>query len=313
MNVNSQYLLGLDCGGTGCRAVVLDSLGKPIGFGSGGPANLASTSEKVLKVSVKQAVDAAVTSAYPSNSPMQCGPLRVCAGCAGWSAADKRAKFQQFLQELTGCSIIDLRPDFETALFAACRNEPGILLSAGTGAVAIGRSNAGVVYRHDGLGYLLGDLGSGYQIGLGALKHAASNLQLGNPPDALTLAVLQGIGVADLPQLLGWLYPDFQTAKVAALAECVCALADANDEIALSIVSQAAADLIDTVDVVRQKLQLEANGPVYVNGSLLANSTIVRRLVEANLGRSPLQLLNVNTSPAEAAALLALESLKEKR
>ncbi len=309
---DSPFFLGLDCGGTGCRAVLLDAPGYPLGTGAGGAANIASTPQAVLHTSVQLAVKGAYELAGISVASRR-APIRVCAGCAGWSAADKRVSFLGFLQELTGCLDCDLLPDYEIALFAACQHNPGVLLSAGTGAVAIGRSNEGVVYRHDGLGYLLGDLGSGYQIGLCALKHAAFNLQSGNPPDALTVAVLQKLGITDLPQLLGWLYPDFQTAKVAALAECVCTLADANEVIALSIVTQAATDLIDTVDVVRQKLQLRADGPVYVSGSLLANSTIMRSLVEANLGRSPLQLLNVSTSPAEAAANLALRTWKERR
>jgi N-acetylglucosamine kinase-like BadF-type ATPase len=312
MIADSPFFLGLDCGGTGCRAVLLGANGNPIGTGSGGAANIASTPQAVLRSSVQQAVESAYTSAGLSIASL-CAPLRVCSGCAGWSAAEKRVYFHAFLQLLTDCSDCDLLPDYEIALFAACQQEPGVLLSAGTGAVAIGRSRTGEVYRQDGLGYLLGDRGSGYQIGLDALKHAASKLQLHNSQDALTLAVLKAIGAADLPQLLGWLYPEFQTAKVAALAECVCELAEAKDEIALGIVSQAAADLISTVGVVRQKLKLEAGGQVYVNGSLLAKNTIVRRLVEANLGRSPLQLRTVTTSPAEAAALLALKTWNEKQ
>jgi N-acetylglucosamine kinase-like BadF-type ATPase len=62
--------------------------------------------------------------------------------------------------------------DEEIALDAAFAGGPGILLVAGTGSNAIGRTDAGETFGAGGWGPVLGDEGSGTWIGLEALRAA---------------------------------------------------------------------------------------------------------------------------------------------
>jgi hypothetical protein len=60
--------------------------------------------------------------------------------------------------------------DSITALAGASVGQPGVIVIAGTGAVAYGQLADGRSFRSGGWGYLMGDEGSGYDLGIGALR-----------------------------------------------------------------------------------------------------------------------------------------------
>ena len=88
--------------------------------------------------------------------------------------------------------------DIEIALAAAFDEGPGIVVSAGTGSVAVGRDRAGKRHRIGGYGWQMGDEGSGYAIGRAALgavsraadgrspAHRAERARARRPPGATT-------------------------------------------------------------------------------------------------------------------------------
>ncbi len=78
--------------------------------------------------------------------------------------------------------------DVEAALHGALGDQPGILLLAGTGSIALGRDARGRVARAGGLGPLVGDEGSAFWIGREWLRRAAgpdAARRLARRPDAV--------------------------------------------------------------------------------------------------------------------------------
>lgn len=71
----------------------------------------------------------------------------------------------------------------------------GILLLAGSGAACVRYLNAREVSRVDGMGWLLGDVGSGIWLGRRALEAAAADLDGRGPATALTARVLGALGI----------------------------------------------------------------------------------------------------------------------
>lgn len=99
-----------------------------------------------------------------------------------WTPAEKRY-WQKRFKNLAGKVVV--MSDIELAHLRAFGKKPGIILNAGTGSIAYGRSASGKTARAGGLGPLLGDEGSGFWIGREYLKR----VKKANWPTLRALAV----------------------------------------------------------------------------------------------------------------------------
>jgi N-acetylglucosamine kinase-like BadF-type ATPase len=268
-----RYFLGLDGGGTKTEALILDAGGAECGRGLGGPGNIANNDAETLARSVREAVQAACQAAH--LSPTETRFAAVCAGVAGYSAETRRASFIENLRAAVPVeeppvnleAAYRLEPDYTIAYWGATEGEPGIVVIAGTGAVVYGCNAEGQTHREDGLGYLLGDRGSGFNLGLRALRYTLERMREGKR-DALTDAVLDFTGARSQNEIVHWLYSGFSPARVAALAPVVGALAEAGDPAARDQVAEMAHRLRHSVWLTRHKLWLPRDTPVYPLGGL---------------------------------------------
>src|SRR5258708_2768069 len=134
------YFLGLDGGGTKTAAVIIDESGTELGRGIGGPCNIATCDDATLRASVSGALESAVSNAgFTTEIKFE----SVCAGVAGYTAKSRRAEFLELIKVLTAANSYRLEPDYVTAYWGATEGEPGIIVSAGTGAVIYGRNEEG--------------------------------------------------------------------------------------------------------------------------------------------------------------------------
>ena len=83
-----RYFLGIDGGGTKTATVILDEQSKAFGAGVGGSGNLANTNDLTLRRSVRDSVKDAI---HESGLPPDIRFAGICAGMAGYSAADRRS------------------------------------------------------------------------------------------------------------------------------------------------------------------------------------------------------------------------------
>ena len=258
-----SYYLGIDCGGTKTLAVITDGAGRECGRGTGGPGNIAFNTEAVVAQSLREAVGEACRSASLSGTRF----AGVCAGVAGYSVEARRTEFEAVLRREVDADRYRVEPDYIIAYWGASEGEPGVVIVAGTGAVAYGRNAEGVSHKEDGFGYLLGDRGSGFNLGLYALRYTLDRMQE-NESDALTEAVLAHTGARIQNEILQWLYGEFSTARVAALAPIVGALAEAGVPPARTLVAEMARRLRHTARSIRHSLRLSRDAPVYPLGGL---------------------------------------------
>ena len=175
--------------------------------------------------------------------------------------------------------------DEVVALDAAFRGGPGILQIAGTGTNCIGRAPDGGRESAGGWSSRLGDEGSGYWIGLHAVRRALRAYDRGEPTKILDV-VGCAWGTATLEELVNLgdstPGPDF-----AALAPDISRLAEEGDAVALGVLQQAAADLVESVLLVRAKLRgrrsLTEEVPVAWIGSVIGKARLVRETFFAGL------------------------------
>ena len=270
-------ILGIDGGGTHTRAAIVSD-GKVI-------ANAQNSSIKRLRVGAEAAE--ANLRALLKDAFAQAGVNRLDAACCGvasatmpgipeWITAVLR-EFNVKRSEIVGDEVI--------ALDAAFQGGPGILQIAGTGTNTIGRAPDGSRECAGGWSSRLGDEGSGYWIGLHAIRRALNAYDREEPQQVLqrvgeiwgtpTIEALINVGDATPG-------PDF-----AALAPAIYELAEAGDAVAAEVLKQAAADLVAFVLLVRTKLKrkhaIEGEVPVAWTGSVLEKMAMVREAFFAGL------------------------------
>jgi len=152
--------LGIDGGGTGCRAVVADATGRVLGTGVAGPANVNSDLD-----GTRANVLAATTEALGGTTHQ--GSLTAVLGLAGanvTAAAWALAATLPFAR-------VKIVTDAVTSAKGALGGGDGIVAAMGTGSV-FAVSRGGVVRQYGGRGFLLGDEGSGAALGRALLARA---------------------------------------------------------------------------------------------------------------------------------------------
>ncbi len=195
---DERYYLGVDGGGSGCRAVIASADGRVLGAGTGGPANPRGVGVTVAWQNVLNAVGEALVA---SGRPCRPDELYACLGLAGVGRESDRAAFLAGGQVFDG-QVFDgrvfremrLDPDLHSALVGALGREQGALLVAGTGSVAYAVDPQGTRYRVGGHGLMVGDDGGGAWLGKRAVRHA---LRVGDglePPSAVSTMVLERWG-----------------------------------------------------------------------------------------------------------------------
>ncbi|MBM2616464.1 ATPase [Actinoplanes sp. LDG1-06] len=284
-----ELVVGADAGGTSSKVVVATLRGEIVGRGSAGAGNPLTTGATAAAYSLGKALRAAL-GGLPAERV-----VRGVLGVAGASALARDNGLTAYGKVWEGLGLtcpMAMVGDAVTAFAAGSHAGSGVVLIAGTGAIAAEVSGDRVVRTVDGNGWLLGDFGSGRWIGLTALRTAVRRWP---SPFASEIAAQAGVRSAD--EMIGWAQA-LPFTEIDALAPLVCRLAREADPIARSITSDAAAELIQTLD------ELGADGPVVLAGSLLSSDTPVRDAVRAILrGRGV--ATTTSHDPAAAAAWLA--------
>lgn len=294
--------LGMDIGGTASRAVVATLDGDLVGEGEAGPGN-------PLSAPPEQA--AAAVSLAARNALGRTDPARVKAAVLGMAGVSECANpetdtaFRRALEAIGVRCEVRMVGDAVVAFAAGTDSPNGTVLIAGTGAAAATVAGEELTRVSDGLGWLLGDRGSGFWIGRRAAALTASILQEETAPGPLVEAVAEAVAGAPDPTA-----DDFARAvyrrprrELARLAALVDRAADDGDELAASILAEAADHLAATVARIRDA---DETDPIVLAGGVLVRCRPVREGVRARLAAAwPAAAVSVAGPAAPAAARLA--------
>jgi glucosamine kinase len=199
--------------------------------------------------------------------------------------------------------------DVAAAFHDAFGDGPGILIISGTGSIAWGRAENGRQGRVGGWGHHIGDEGSGYAIGVDALRRVARHADGRAPHTHLQRLVLQHLGLHQVDELVHWAAVASK-AEVAALAPVVALASSEYDEVAGEILTQAVEELEGHVLAILESLGPWAHPPqVALAGGLLRSGRALRAPLLTLLSKHRLPVLGRELDPARGAARLALQRL----
>ena len=276
----SAIVVGVDGGGTKTRVVVADESAKFLADIEG-PASAvrpggADRSAEVIAETVKRALEAAGVATTL--------PRVLCVGVAGVGREPEREALWQALAGRELAEEVVVRPDATVALDDAFGDGAGVLLIAGTGSVAFGRSPAGVIARCGGWGPNIGDEGSGAWIGRRALSVVTAASDGREPETALTGAILTAAQVNEVNELIAWAAAA-TPAMLATLAPAVISEAEAGDLRSNAILSMAVEELVLHVRALARQLFMDERAavPVALTGGLLRRGTTLRKRLEQRM------------------------------
>jgi glucosamine kinase len=195
-----HYRIGIDGGGTSTRARLTLADGRVLGEGKAGASGLMQGIPQAWR-HIQHAIDRAVqASALDGHPPPHLHNCALGIGIAGYNHAAWRAAF---LAANPGYTTLAVDTDAFTALLGAHRGQPGALVVAGTGTVALALHADGSRTAAGGWGFPSGDEGGGAVLGLRAVNLAQRAADGRRAPSPLTQAVQEAVGLSE-NALLAW-------------------------------------------------------------------------------------------------------------
>lgn len=195
-----RIFIGLDGGGTGCRAQAELADGRRTQVVTGGAANVSSDPEGALREIagvLAQVLEQAQGLAQGLLPDGGAGDPIIVLGLAGASESGAAQRLQHALPYPRVCVLGDI----DISLKGAFGQEDGIVLAVGTGSV-LACQRGGQMQRLGGYGLSLGDEGGGAWIGRAALR-AALHARDGIGPDGpLVRAIWADFGA--LPDVISF-------------------------------------------------------------------------------------------------------------
>jgi glucosamine kinase len=211
-------------------------------------------------------------------------PRVLYCGVAGAGRDEERKALHSALdaKELAEEVVID--SDGLIAMYDAFDDRAGILLVAGTGSIAYGRSPAGEIVRCGGWGPAFGDEGSGGWIGRRALGIVAASSDGREPPTALLFPILAATECEDVQDLIPWAAAADARA-FASLVPVVFSAATAGDARASALLTLAAEELVLHVRALSRQLFTDERAAVAValSGGLMERGSPLRKRLEQRL------------------------------
>jgi len=233
MPLGEQALyIGIDGGGTKCRASIMTEDLQVLGTGVGGPANPFHGVQQA-KDSIRTAAELALIDA--GLPPATMGQLIAGAGLAGVnvpSLYDVMSDWQHPFKKMY------LTTDLHIACLGAHNRDEGAVMIAGTGSCGYSYVGNSALFL-GGHGFPIGDNGSGAWMGLQAIQAVLLDFDNLGPATSLSKSIstfLQAEGLMIVDKMFGAKSSDY-----AKFAIFVVDAADAGDEVAINIVKEGAA------------------------------------------------------------------------
>jgi N-acetylmuramic acid 6-phosphate etherase len=308
--LQSELILGIDGGATSTVALLADAAsGRVLGRGVGGPSNIQAVGDALAI----QALDDAVGTAFEAAGLRYTTVAAASLGLAGIDLNEGVDLIRNWAAKEELAEKVSIAND-ATLLFAAGTPDGwGLAMVAGTGSIAFTLDRAGKEERAGGWGYLMGDEGSAFRLGLLGLRAACRAADNIGPSTQLLPSLLAKLGSNDPRDFIPAVYRgSWDKAAIAGLAPIVMELASGGDETARRIFESETMELARTAAGAVFKGGLPLDGlPVALTGGLLLRNDLFRQRFLADLsicGVSP-GPVGLVEDPALGAVVLARKML----
>jgi glucosamine kinase len=260
-----SYFVGIDAGGTYCRASLYDDKGGLIGAGKAGSANVFNDFSLAMQ-QIEQAILLAISD---SMIHIDTKNIIVGAGCAGGQTAHAK---EQLLQWQHPYKHFYMTSDLHASCLAANKGGQCVVIITGTGS-SIAHYQAAAVTQYGGHGFVHGDDASGAWLGLCAVKLLLKSYDHVVRDDEFCSAISQALGldyqasVSDKTQHIDSILTYFKLKRAsdyALLAPVIVDLYKSNNKTARALLDKGRDYLVSIL----QANKLSSSIPIFMTGGL---------------------------------------------
>jgi len=294
-----KYKIGVDGGATKTECILVDETGAVVArhLAPGCSPSLldSKAAARVVTQALASLLDKSPAELRSSSNSKARAPRAKIVGLLLCLAGNRKI-WQDFAGSLSGYGRVVAVDDSLPVLELATGGRPGLVLHGGTGSFVAARTgiaiadNFGTVHYAGGLGWRLGDPGSGYDLGRRAVARALLELQGWMSASGVSALVCEHSGLSEAGAISRYFYAQSGVdPRIASLAPGILRLAAARDAAAHAMVADSTSKLLDLAVQVATKLfptrpirRLKAG----LTGPILTDPTVVKIL----LRRSPFAL-----------------------
>ena len=290
-------LIGIDSGGTSCRAVLCDETGKVLRKCTVPGHNPNADGFAALEESFRQCLSEVLADFGGLSCPIDAIHL----GAAGSEGGNRQILEDILRRLLPGARSISISSDALIALSSGLGRKDGAVLIAGTGTVGFLRMGDRLP-RFGGWGYQVDKGGSGWHLGRDGFRAAMAGYDAGLPATALT-ALFEDHLHMTMSAAIPALYRGDIT--LASCAPLVFRAAQEGDAVALQILRENAACLAETIT----RMHKHFDGPltVVLTGGLLREGSLYLEMLRAQVSHLPVALMIPTQPPLFGAVCMAAE------
>ena len=276
-----NLILGVDGGGTKTRAVLCREDGSIVGFGEAGGFNINNLSSQTCIANLRAALEAVF--GRSQHHSVRAGFFGLC---TIKDAEDVRVARELILQTGLHAEQISIENDLANVLASGIPSGPGVALIAGTGSHVVARDELNQLTWCGGWGGLIGDVGSGYSLGIQAANAVARAHDGRGPQTMLTEALLAALKIPSATGLLRAVSdPSVGLHGIAALAPLVMRAAESGDAVAVAILDANAQGLAECVATAVNRAALSEDFPVVFAGGVARSGPPFQSMLETAITR----------------------------
>ena len=300
----TEYIIGIDGGGTKTHGALFDLDGKIVKKVHFGYANF-SVDEEISQGNIYKAIDELVDS-MGKNEKL----LHIELGVAGVSKIKNRNDYLDSIVYKYGASV-DLVTDAEIALYSVKKDTDMkvIMVLGGTGSVIMinDKDNSSIL---GGFGHLLGDEGSSYHLAITALKNIINEFEGNLEFSDLSKAILKQIKAETHYDIKNFVY-DGNKSSIAKLSLFIAELAIEGDLDAKKLFVDEGKHLARQTFTAFKKLNTKERILIGIKGGFLLNAPFVKETLIAELDKQKLdyEISKDEVDPVIGAYYLSLKKI----
>lgn len=299
-----NLMIGVDGGGTKTELILVDGQGQTLANHVGPGCNPSQIGPDKARGMLTEALHALLAQSRIDDAQRHVTRTLLC-------MAGNRDFWRETAAKLEGFGTVATMDDSRPVLELATGGQPGLVLHAGTGSFVAARAPDGSIHYVGGLGWKLGDPGSGFDLGRRAIAVAMTELQRAPAtPSPLAQALQAHTRLQGYSANSRFFYNDpGANAVIAGFAPRVIELAVVDCGPAQQAVADSVADLARQADEVLQRLFTGMTGrvPCGVSGRILNSPPAAFALRSLAAKRKwPVELHFIETSPIEGVRRLLM-------
>jgi N-acetylglucosamine kinase-like BadF-type ATPase len=306
--VGDTLKIGVDGGGTKTECILINEAGTVLAHHLAPGCNPSQAGPEKARAVLAEALARLLAGSKTGVPPPSISATLLC-------MAGNRGFWRETADALTGFGTVTTVDDSWPVLELATGGAPGLVLHAGTGSFVAARAPDGSVHYAGGLGWKLGDPGSGYDLGRRAIALAMLELQKTPTPAAghaspLAEALRAHTGLTGYAENSRFLYNDpSANARIAAFAPLVIDLATRDCGPAQQVLADSITDLARQTDELLHRLFPDPLQPLPCGASGKILNTEPAAFALRSLASKlnwPVDLRFIETSPIEGVRRLLL-------